>query len=97
MNKGVTNIEYNHLNLPERIIFDEGNDHDSNEIRYTYDANGTKLSKEVITFTGTNGRTHVITHYENSFITRENKNYAYDGQFWVGNEVDLGIQFICQR
>lgn len=61
------------LNLPKRIIFDEGNDHGSNEIRYTYDANGTKLSKEVITYTGTNGRTHVITNYENGFITRENK------------------------
>ena len=93
-NKGITNIEYNHLNLPKRIIFDEGNEHGSHQIKYTYDATGTKLSKEVITYTGTNGRTHAITHYENGFITRENKNYSYDGQFWIGNEFGLGIQFI---
>lgn len=84
------------MNLPKRIIFDEGNDHDSNEIRYTYDANGTKLSKEVISYTGTSGRTHAITNYENGFITKESKNYSYDGQFWIGNELDLGIQFISQ-
>ena len=105
-NKGIVNIEYNHLNLPKRIIFDEGNNHGSNEIRYTYDATGKKLSKEVITFTGTNGRMHSITNYENGFITKENKNYSYietpdndatDNEpsgYWIGNEIDLGIQFI---
>jgi len=48
----------------------------------------------VITYTGTNGRTHAITHYENAFITKKSKNYSYDGQLWIGNEIDHGIKFI---
>ncbi|MDN5203083.1 DUF1593 domain-containing protein [Fulvivirgaceae bacterium BMA10] len=52
-NKGITSIEYNILNLPQRIIFDNGN-----EILYTYDAAGTKLRKEVI-----EGATTTITDY----------------------------------
>ena len=94
-NKGITNIEYNHLNLPKRIIFDEGNEHGNHQIKYTYDATGTKLSKAVITYSG-NSRSHDITNYENGFITKESKNYSYDGQLWIGNEIDLGIQFISQ-
>ena len=99
-NKGIVNIEYNHLDLPKRIIFDEGNEHGSHQIKYTYEATGTKLSKEVITYTGTNGRTHAITHYENGFITKESKNYTYDESYngnegsWIGNEIDHGIKFI---
>ena len=50
----------------------------------------------MISYTGTSGRTHAITNYENGFITKESKNYSYDGQFWIGNELDLGIQFISQ-
>ena len=41
-NKGITNIEYNHLNLPTKIEFDS-----SDGIEYLYDANGTKLQKKV--------------------------------------------------
>ena len=37
-NKTITNIVYNHLNLPVRILFETGN-----EIRNTYDAAGIKL------------------------------------------------------
>ena len=95
-NKGIVNIEYNYLNLPKRIIFDKGNDHGNHQIRYTYDASGKKLCKEVITYTGTNGRSHAITNYENGFITSESKNYSYNETtgFWIGNEMDLGIKYI---
>ncbi|MDN5217502.1 fibronectin type III domain-containing protein [Fulvivirgaceae bacterium BMA12] len=41
-NKNIDTIEYNILNLPQRILFTGGN-----EILYTYDAAGTKLRKEV--------------------------------------------------
>ncbi|MDN5205237.1 fibronectin type III domain-containing protein [Fulvivirgaceae bacterium BMA10] len=41
-NKDITSIEYNILNLPQRIVFGNGN-----EILYTYDATGVKLRKEV--------------------------------------------------
>ena len=37
-NKGITQIDYNLINLPERITFDDGK-----EIIYTYDADGNKL------------------------------------------------------
>ena len=40
-NKGIIRIEYNHLNLPTNVVWgSEGN------IRYIYDAKGTKLRKE---------------------------------------------------
>ena len=41
-NKGIHSIKYNHLNLPEQIKFDG-----SKEIRYYYDAVGTKLEKVI--------------------------------------------------
>ncbi len=46
-NKGITNIRYNYLNLPEEIAFSNGN-----KIVYIYDAAGNKLSKQVITKAG---------------------------------------------
>ena len=42
LNKGIDTIQYNLLNLPEIILFANGN-----QIYYTYDAAGTKLRKEV--------------------------------------------------
>ena len=49
--RGIT-VRYNHLNMPERIQFTET----GYEIRYTYDANGTRLMKEV-TYGATNEQT----------------------------------------
>ena len=37
-NKGITEIVYNHLNLPKKITFDN-----NDVIEYLYDANGIKL------------------------------------------------------
>jgi RHS repeat-associated protein len=42
-NKGITGINYNHLNLPTRVFFN-GNQY----IDYKYDAAGTKLEKRVV-------------------------------------------------
>ncbi len=42
LNKAITGMAYNHMNLPKEIAFNNGN-----VIRYTYDATGTKLKKEV--------------------------------------------------
>ena len=42
VNKGITQIEYNYLNLPERIVFSSGN-----ELNYLYDARGIRLKKTV--------------------------------------------------
>lgn len=63
-NKGITNIVYNHLNLPIRVVFGSA----SNMIKYRYDASGTKLQKEVID----NGNS-IITKYANGFIYEEDE------------------------
>lgn len=42
LNKGITNITYNHLNLPKVVSFGS-----NKTITYTYDASGIKLSKVV--------------------------------------------------
>jgi RHS repeat-associated protein len=41
-NKGITNIRYNHLNLPTEITF---NDNSQTRINYTYNAAGAKVQK----------------------------------------------------
>lgn len=43
LNKNLTEIRYNHLNLPTSIVFGTG----PNNISYLYDANGKKLKKTV--------------------------------------------------
>jgi len=42
LNKGITSIEYNHLNLPSKVTKDDGQ-----YIKYLYDAAGIKLAQEV--------------------------------------------------
>ncbi|WP_185153293.1 hypothetical protein, partial [Fulvivirga lutimaris] len=41
-NKGIASIEYNYLNLPERVTKTDGQ-----YIKYIYDAAGVKLAQEV--------------------------------------------------
>ena len=45
-NKDITNIEYNHLNLPKKVEFATTN-MTGKYIEYTYDATGVKLAKAV--------------------------------------------------
>jgi RHS repeat-associated protein len=52
-NKGISDISYNHLNLPKQVTLNGGN------IKYTYDATGTKLRKQV----GTS-----ITDYAGNYV-----------------------------
>jgi len=56
LNKKITSITYNHLNLPDVITVDG-----RNTITYQYDANGRKLKKTVLDNTGT---TPVTTTYD---------------------------------
>ncbi|MEO1253298.1 MAG: DUF6443 domain-containing protein [Bacteroidota bacterium] len=58
-NKGITNINYNHLNLPTRVTFDI-----QNYIEYVYDANGTKLQQKVFE----DGSLEKTTDYVGDFI-----------------------------
>ena len=60
-NKGITNISYNHLNLPVQISFASGN------IQYIYDVSGAKLKKTV-----TEGSSVTVTDYANGFVYENN-------------------------
>ncbi|MEN7549518.1 DUF6443 domain-containing protein [Rapidithrix thailandica] len=62
-NKGITAIQYNHLNLPERIAF--GAD---KYLKYTYDAAGIKLRKEVYE----EGTLVKTTDYVGEFVYEQN-------------------------
>ena len=55
--KEITDISYNHLNLPVKITFDGGG-----KIEYFYDATGLKLKKKV-----TDGTTIITTDYMDGF------------------------------
>ena len=57
-NKGIDTIRYNHLNLPEEIIFDA-----THKILYLYDALGNRLRKTVIS-----GQNSMITDYVSNMV-----------------------------
>ncbi|CAM1343029.1 DUF6443 domain-containing protein [Tenacibaculum amylolyticum] len=57
-NKGITNIFYNHLDLPKEIIFSNGN-----KIEIIYDAAGNKLEKLFIT-SGGNTKTLYVNGFQ---------------------------------
>lgn len=59
-NKGITSITYNHLNLPDQVDFGSDN------IKYVYDAAGTKLKKTVSTGTATEYSSGYV--YENNTL-----------------------------
>ena len=61
-NKDITRISYNHLNLPEKIVFAA-----KGEIRYTYNALGQKLQKLIIDSTVTPVKKDTTT-YINGYI-----------------------------
>ncbi|SHN46154.1 DUF6443 domain-containing protein [Chitinophaga sp. CF418] len=65
LNKGISSITYNHLNLPSVItITGKGT------IAYQYDAVGNKLSKTVLDNTG-NSPTTTVTDYAGTFVYRQ--------------------------
>ena len=65
-NKGITNIDYNHLNLPESITV--SNESHNGEIVYLYDASGTKLKKTVDDQTTTYTPSVVYENNQAAFI-----------------------------
>lgn len=62
-NKGIINIDYNHLNLPESISIQAVNGHFGGTINYVYTASGAKLEKEFIPNVGSVSVTEYIGHY----------------------------------
>lgn len=80
-NKRITDITYNHLNLPTKIVF-SNRDPDTmpkpQGIKYTYDALGHKLSKSVINrkqdFSGTWMQITIdVTEYAGSIVYQNNQ------------------------
>ncbi|CAM1356395.1 DUF6443 domain-containing protein [Tenacibaculum halocynthiae] len=67
-NKGITNITYNHLNLPTRVTI--GGQH----IDYTYDASGSKLRKTVSGITTDYAGNHI---YKNGALEFFNHSEGY--------------------
>jgi len=63
LNKKITNIEYNQLNLPKEIFWNA-----SNKINYVYDASGIKLKKIV-----TDGSTVTTIDYVEGFQYKNNE------------------------
>ncbi|MFD2566828.1 DUF6443 domain-containing protein [Pseudotenacibaculum haliotis] len=59
-NKGITNITYNHLNLPTQVTIN------GNQIYYHYDATGVKLKKRVV-----DGSSQVATEYAGNYVYEE--------------------------
>ena len=64
-NKGISKIYYNHLNLPTKIEFETKR----SVIHYTYDANGSKLKKEVARY----GLPSKFTEYAGNYIYENNE------------------------
>lgn len=75
-NKGITNVDYNHLNLPTAVHFG------SDRIEYVYDATGVKMKKTKIE----SGVSDVNTEYAGSFIYSDNGASAIELQFFVQPE-----------
>ena len=63
LNKQISSVTYNHLNLPYQVTFANGGN-----IKYTYDAAGTRLSKKV----QPSGGSLVTTDYVNGFQYENN-------------------------
>jgi RHS repeat-associated protein len=66
-NKGISTIDYNHMNLPSLITIK-----DKGTIRYQYDASGNKLKKTVVDNTVTPAKT-TVTDYVGGFVYTEDK------------------------
>ena len=79
-NKDITNITYNHQNLPKKVTFQNGD-----EISWTYDAAGVKLTKVAESNTGVVTVHYVggIEYYEPSANTYElSRNFGITHKCW---------------
>ena len=73
LNKGITNITYNVLNLPAKVTFSNGV-----VVTYTYDANGNKLKTIHKSATKTHTTEYCGSHiYEDDILTRS----LFDGGY----------------
>ncbi|WP_348710914.1 DUF6443 domain-containing protein [Tenacibaculum sp. 190524A05c] len=72
-NKGITSINYNHLNLPTRVFFNA-----YKYIDYKYDAAGVKLEKRVVDYSNVTKTDYAGNHmYENGELQFFNHSEGY--------------------
>ncbi len=76
-NKGITNIAYNYLNLPNKVIFNFQDPDSSTQpkgIKYVYDALGNKLEKKIYETNPINFNVVVTTiNYDGSYVYKNNQ------------------------
>ncbi|WP_241448749.1 DUF6443 domain-containing protein [Aquimarina pacifica] len=90
-NKGISNIAYNHLNLPTRITLTEGED--TGEIYYIYDATGTKLKKMVYSDSGH----ETETAYAGNYVYTDNQlQFFNQPEGYVAPQYDGSYQYTYQ-
>ncbi len=82
VNKGISSINYNYLNLPELVSFDNGD-----EVRYLYDAGGTKLQKVNTVGSNTESTQYVSgVHYKDgslSFVLNSEGQIRFISSLWA--------------
>jgi RHS repeat-associated protein len=95
-NKGITEITYNHLNLPEKIVFgNAGQMANSNKINYIYTANGTKLEKEVTQLNG--NTTQTTTQYAAGMIYKDGDlEFFPQPEGYVQPDANSGYEYVYQ-
>ena len=85
--KGIANINYNFLNLPTQVLFDN-----DSKIEYIYNAAGVKVLKKVYQTTNTSP---VITTYRNGFqYTAENLNFFPHAEGYVNVGTNGNFEYI---
>lgn len=103
LNKDITQIFYNHLNLPVKIVFNNADpDFTShpNAIEFIYDANGRKVAK-IILKSNLNGgiwtTTNTTTNYDNGFIYENNiLQFFSQPEGYVSYDSSNGYNYIYQ-
>jgi RHS repeat-associated protein len=87
-NKGITNISYNHLNLPTQVTLIDGT------ISYIYDAAGVKLKKVVNNATESSLNT---TEYAGNFIYEDNNLQFFNtAEGYVQKNSNGGFDYVYQ-
>lgn len=86
-NKKITNVKYNHQNLPTEVVFNTG------KINYTYDAGGTRLKKQVVPTSAATQTTDYINGFQyvdnvlkffphpEGYVEFKNNQYLYTYQY----------------
>ncbi len=90
-NKGLSNINYNHLNLPTRMSITKGGD--TGVIYYIYDATGTKLKKMVYS----DGGHETETEYAGNYVYTDGKlQFGNQPEGYIEPEYDGSFQYVYQ-